>query len=59
MFKVQYLSKRGNLWMTKGTYGNEQSAISNAKQSLKSSYIRTVRVKDKQNNIVWIDNNET
>ncbi|MDB9976088.1 hypothetical protein OAE24_07990 [Candidatus Thioglobus sp.] len=49
------MTDNSNAWAGIGTYGSEQSAIISAKSTLKRSNVKTVRVKDANGNVVYMD----
>lgn len=57
MYKVQSQNQNSNVWTNSGSFGSEQSAIVSAKSVIKRKNIRSVRVLDKNKNMVWIDSN--
>jgi len=54
-YKGEYMTDNSNSWAGIGTYGSEQSAIISAKSTLKRSNVKTVRVKDANGNVVYMD----
>jgi hypothetical protein len=51
MFTVQYKSKGNQAWHTLGSYGSEQSAMSNAERLIgKYGFIRIL---DPSKNVIW------
>ena len=57
MYKVQSQNQNSNTWTNSGSFGSEQSAIISAKSVMKRKNIRSVRVLDKNKNMIWIDSN--
>lgn len=56
-YKTEYMTNNSNSWTSVGTYGSEHDAILSAKNVIKRSNVKTVRVKDSGGSVVYIDSN--
>ena len=54
-YKGEYMVNNSNSWSNIGTYGSEQTAIINAKATLKRSNVQHVRVTDSNGSVVFMD----
>lgn len=54
-YRGEYMAVNSTIWAGIGSYGSEQTAIINAKATLKRPNVATVRVKDANGNVVYTE----